>query len=138
MKILSNHNRLVDIVDLQVAYITSSNNAGHEKTISDGKRIMERRLVIFIATLLYNYSNILLLYYYYYYSNQDARDVNATTASRSDSVRGLSIRVIESVPPNIDASSCDVPASSSSSRLFLFCPRASSSSACFGHALPQN
>ena len=34
MKILSNHNRLVDIVDLQVAYITSSNNAGHEKTIS--------------------------------------------------------------------------------------------------------
>ena len=32
---------------------------------------------------------------------------------------------------NIDANSCDVPASSSSSRLFLFCPRASSSSACF-------
>ena len=32
---------------------------------------------------------------------------------------------------NIDASSCDVPASSSSSRLFLFCLRASSSSACF-------
>ena len=84
--------------------ITSSNNAGHEKTISGRERITERRLVIFIATLLYNYSNILLLYYYYY-SNQDARDVNATpvivtprTASRSDSVRGLSIRVIESVP----------------------------------------
>ena len=105
MKILSNHNRPVDIVDLQVAFITSSNNAGHKKTISGRERITERRLVIFIATLLYNYSSILLLYYYYYYSNQDARDVNATplivsprTASRSDRVRGLSIRVIESVP----------------------------------------
>ena len=39
------------------------------------------------------------------HSNQNARDVNATplivsprTASCSDSVRGLSIRVIESVP----------------------------------------
>ena len=99
MKILSNHNRPVDIVDLQVAFITSSNNAGHEKTVSGRERITERRLVIFIATLLYNYSSILLL------CNQDARDVNATplivsprTASRSDRVRGLSIRVIESVP----------------------------------------
>ena len=100
MKILSNHNRPVDIVDLQVAFITSSNNAGHEKTISGRERITERSLVIFIATLLYNYSSILLLL-----CNQDARDVNATpliviprTASRSDRVRGLSIRVIESVP----------------------------------------
>ena len=80
-----------------MAFITSSNNAGHEKTISGRERITERRLVIFIATLLYNYSSILC--------NQDARDVNATpliviphTASRSDRVRGLSIRVIVSVP----------------------------------------
>ena len=80
-----------------MAFITSSNDAGHEKTISGRERITERRLVIFTATLLYNYSNILLF--------KDARDVNATplmvsprTASRPDSVHGLSIRVIESVP----------------------------------------
>ena len=102
MKILSNHNRPVDIVDLQVAFITSSNNAGHEKTISGRERITERRLVIFIATLLYNYSSIL---HVLLLCNQGARDVNATpliviprTASRSDRVRGLSIWVIESVP----------------------------------------
>ena len=47
-----NFKQPVDIVDLQVAFITSSNNAGHEKTISGRERITERRRVIFIATLL--------------------------------------------------------------------------------------